>query len=361
MLALLRTPMARCSNPGPPWVWPSARRPAALSGSLVRVTAPGETDSRGRNALRGRRLSSDAAKLDRWWVIRAMLSTTAESVALLGRLVVGCALAPRSTGRDRLPGDRADSRAARSGLRPRARAASGVVAYSEGTLPVPAPTGVVDHHGARRSLVGQLDQPVPGRWLMTSAWPSLSGRRRRWRFRYASEMSRRRMWTRAASGRDPRRCPDKCRWTVACHLRFPCSAQRSVASRQLLPRSGGDQRPPARGPVEQHKRSCDGRGVLIRVVEDVATARDHPAPKTRRPVAGTTWPVPWMWHRPGRLPCCRTLTTGFRVAAAGPMPPPRSGSRPARPGRRGCRRAGTRPGSGNSGCSRSWSRPRGSR
>jgi hypothetical protein len=31
---------------------------------------------------------------------------------------------------------------------------------------------------------------------------------------------------------------------------------------------------------------------LIRVVEDVATARDHPAPKTRRPVAGTTWPVP---------------------------------------------------------------------
>jgi hypothetical protein len=56
--------MARCSNPEPPWVWPSARRPAALSGSLVRVTAPGETDSRGRNALRGRRLSSDAAKLD---------------------------------------------------------------------------------------------------------------------------------------------------------------------------------------------------------------------------------------------------------------------------------------------------------
>jgi hypothetical protein len=71
-LALLRTPVARCSNPGPPWVWPSARRPAALSGSLVRVTAPGETDSRGRNELRGRRLSSDAAKLDRWWVIRAM-------------------------------------------------------------------------------------------------------------------------------------------------------------------------------------------------------------------------------------------------------------------------------------------------
>jgi hypothetical protein len=249
--------MARCSNPGPPWVWPSARRPAALSGSLVRVTAPGETDSRGRNALRGRRLSSDAAKLDRWWV-RAMSSTTAESVAGLGRSVVGCALAPRSTGRHRLPGDRADSRAARSGLRPRARAASGVIAYSEGTLPVPAPTGVVDHHGARRSLVGQLDQPVPGRWLMTSAWPSLSDRRRRWRFRDASEMSRRRMWTRSAPGRDPRRCPDKGRWTVACHLRFPCSAQRSVASRQLLPGPGGDRCGPARGPAEQGR--CAGRG-----------------------------------------------------------------------------------------------------
>jgi hypothetical protein len=30
------------------------------------------------------------------------------------------------------------------------------------------------------------------------------------------------------------RCPDKYRWTVASDLRFPCSAQRSMASRQLL-------------------------------------------------------------------------------------------------------------------------------
>jgi len=30
-LALLPKPMVRCSSPGPPWVWPSARRPAALS------------------------------------------------------------------------------------------------------------------------------------------------------------------------------------------------------------------------------------------------------------------------------------------------------------------------------------------
>jgi hypothetical protein len=41
-------------------------------GSLVRVTAPAETDSRGRNALSWRWLLGDAAKLERWWAIRAM-------------------------------------------------------------------------------------------------------------------------------------------------------------------------------------------------------------------------------------------------------------------------------------------------
>jgi hypothetical protein len=40
--ALLQRSMVKCSNPAPPWVWPSARRPAALSGGLVRVAAPGE-------------------------------------------------------------------------------------------------------------------------------------------------------------------------------------------------------------------------------------------------------------------------------------------------------------------------------
>jgi hypothetical protein len=52
------------------------------------------------------------------------------------------------------------------------------------------------------------------------------------------------------------RCPDNYRRTVICDLHFPWSAQRSVASRQLLPRSGGDQRPPARRPVERRGCRC---------------------------------------------------------------------------------------------------------
>jgi hypothetical protein len=59
--------------------------------------------------------------------------TPAGSGALLGRSVVGCALAPRIHRSPSTPGDRADSRAAGSGLRPRGRAASGVVASSEVT------------------------------------------------------------------------------------------------------------------------------------------------------------------------------------------------------------------------------------
>jgi hypothetical protein len=51
-------------------------------------------------------------------------------------------------------------------------------------------------------------------------------------------------------------CPDKYCWTVAGDLRFPCSAQRSLASRQLLPGPGGHQRRPARRPAEQRRCSC---------------------------------------------------------------------------------------------------------
>jgi hypothetical protein len=66
------------------------------------------------------------------------------------------------------------------------------------------------------------------------------------------------MRTRAASGRDPRRCPDKCRWTVACHLRFPSLAQRLVASRQLPPGPGGHQTRPGGGPADQGGCTCGG-------------------------------------------------------------------------------------------------------
>jgi len=58
------------------------------------------------------------------------------------------------------------------------------------------------------------------------------------------------------------RCPDKYRRTVAGDLRFPCSAQRSVASRQLLPGPGGDQRGPAGGPAEQGRRAGSRAGRL---------------------------------------------------------------------------------------------------
>jgi hypothetical protein len=138
-----------------------------------------------------------------------------------------------------------------------------VIASSE-VLPVPAPTGVVDHHGARRPLFGQLDQQVPGRWSMTSAWASPSGRRP------ATTMAapdRHQIRAAVGCGHDgigprPPRCPDKYRWTVACHLRFPWLAQRSVASRQLLARSGGDECQAACGPVEQCRPIRGGFGRL---------------------------------------------------------------------------------------------------
>jgi hypothetical protein len=50
------------------------------------------------------------------------------------------------------------------------------------------------------------------------------------------------------------RRPDKLIRTLASDLRIGCSAQRSVECRQLLPRSGGDQRQTARGPVERRRR-----------------------------------------------------------------------------------------------------------
>jgi hypothetical protein len=181
-LALLRRPMARCSYPGSPWVWPSARRPAALSAAWSGLRPRGDTDSRGRNTLRGRRLFGDAAKLDAGGNSGDV--TAAKSVAMLGRSVVGCALAPRIHRTPSTPGDRADSRAARSGLRPRGRAASGVVAYSEvhrRSRPnrcrrPPWPTATTC-----RPARPAGDPAGTGRWSMTSAWPArpAGGQRRR--------------------------------------------------------------------------------------------------------------------------------------------------------------------------------------
>ena len=56
------------------------------------------------------------------------------------------------------------------------------------------------------------------------------------------------------------RRPDKLVRALQRDLRFACSAQRSIERRQLLPRSGGDQRQAARGPAEQGGRAGGGAG-----------------------------------------------------------------------------------------------------
>jgi hypothetical protein len=72
--------------------------------------------------------------------------------------------------------------------------------------------------------------------------------------------------------------PDKFRRTLCVVLRFPCSAQRSIECRQLLPRPGGDQRQAARGPVEQRGRFCGGSERLKRSAPALQPDRGRGSP-----------------------------------------------------------------------------------
>jgi hypothetical protein len=101
------------------------------------------------------------------------------------------------------------------------------------------------------------------------------------------------------------RCPDKFRRTLDTDLCFPCSAQRLVASRQLLPGLRGQQRPAVHRPAEQRRRTCGRTQGLKHSAPSHLDRCDMEIKDARSSPWTRNWPARWKRSCPRRRsrPC----------------------------------------------------------